>query len=310
MKAVAGDLPTGEGWAYEVKWDGMRVLAEVAGGAVVLRSARGADVTAGFPELDRVAAAVPGHDAVLDGEVVAFDDRGRPSFARLQGRMHVDDRRLAAERARSVPVTYVVFDLLEVDGTLLVDQPYRRRRDLLESLVEPSAVVSVPGSFDDGAALLAAAERQGLEGVVAKRLDSTYRSGGRSPQWRKVKVRLEQEFVVAGWLGGTGAREGAIGSLVLGCHEGGELRWAGNVGTGFSGDELGRLGGLLAGLAADACSLRPPPQPPTGTRAHWVRPDLVVQVAFGEWTPERRLRHPSYLGQREDKDPAEVTCEG
>jgi bifunctional non-homologous end joining protein LigD len=312
MKAVAGDLPPdGTGWWYEVKWDGMRVLADVTDGAVALRSARGADVTASFPELDVLAGSLDGHrSAVIDGEVVANDDRGVPSFARLQQRMHVTDRRLAAERAATVPVVFMAFDLLELDGVAVWRLPYQQRRRLLDSAVRPGAGVQVPAAFPDGgAALLQAATERGLEGVVAKRADSAYEPGGRSSSWRKVKVRGEQEFVVCGWLGGTGARSGAIGSLVLGCHEGGSLHWVGNVGTGFTDRELARLAALLEPLAQDACPFGDRPPAPTGTRARWVRPDLVVEVAFGEWTTEGRLRHPAYLGQREDKDPAEVTCD-
>ena len=311
MKAVAGDLPPdGSGWDFEVKWDGMRVLAEVVDGIVTLRSASGADITASFPELDALAAAVGGRDAVLDGEAVAFDDRGVPSFSLLQRRMHVPDRREATERARSTPVVFVAFDLLHLDGRDTWPLPYRDRRSLLESVVAPGPSVQVPPSFQDGGAeLLEAARRQGLEGIVAKRSDSAYEPGGRSARWRKVKVRQEQEFVVAGWMGGSGARAGAIGSLVLGCHRDGTLHWVGNVGTGFTGDDLARLRVLLDGLAVTSCPFGTRPPPPTGTTAHWVEPRLVVQVAFGEWTTDRRLRHPAYLGRREDKDPGEVTCD-
>lgn len=312
MKAVAGELPAdGTGWWYEVKWDGMRVLAEVDGGTVVLRSARGADVTASFPELDALAGSLVGHDrAVLDGEVVANDADGVPRFARLQQRMHVGDRRVATERAATVPVVFVAFDVLELDGDEVWRLPYERRRALLEGAVRPGPHVLVPAAFPAGGAeLLEAATERGLEGVVAKRVDRAYEPGGRSSSWRKVKVRGEQEFVVAGWLGGTGARGRAIGSLVLGCHVGGALRWVGNVGTGFTDRELTRLAALLEDRSQADCPFPERPPPPTGTRAHWVRPEVVVQVAFGEWTTDRRLRHPAYLGQRHDKDPAEVTCD-
>lgn len=313
MKAIAGDLPADDGsWAYEVKWDGMRVLARVdaAERKVTLHSARGADVSATFPELDAVADAVESHDALLDGEVVASDESGVPSFARLQRRMHVGDRRDAIERSREVPVSYVVFDLLELDGEEVWRLPWERRRELLEAVVHPTGCVQVPAAFRSGGAeLLAEAERRGLEGVVAKRVDSAYEPGRRSPRWRKVKVRNLQEFVVAGWLGGSGNRSGAIGSLVLGCHEAGRLRWVGNVGTGFTGEDLRGLAALLEPARSDRCPFDERPPPPTGTRAMWVRPEMVVQVAFGEWTPERRLRHPSYLGRREDKAPEDVTCD-
>ena len=168
----------------------------------------------------------------------------------------------------------------------------------------------MPAAFPGGGAdLLEAARRRGLEGVVAKRADSTYEPGGRSDRWRKVKVRNEQEFVVAGWLGGTGVRAGTIGSLVLGCHRDGDLVWVGNVGTGFTDRELRRLGALLGALASDRCPFPERPEPPTGSRARWVRPELVVEVAFGEWTDAARLRHPAYLGQREDKAAVDVTCD-
>lgn len=312
MKAVAGELPPDDGrWAFEVKWDGMRVLARVDGsGDVELRSARGVDVAATFPELEAVAAAVDGHSVLLDGEVVASDESGVPSFARLQRRMHVADRRDSVQRSHEVPVSYLVFDLLELDGEEVWRRPWAERRDLLESVVEPAGRVQVPAAFPSGGAdLLAEAERRGLEGVVAKRVDSPYEPGRRSPRWRKVKVRNTQEFVVAGWLGGSGNRSGAIGSLVLGCHEGGRLRWVGNVGTGFTGSELRALAAVLDPARTSDCPFDERPPPPTGTRAVWVRPELVVQVAFGEWTPERRLRHPSYLGRRDDKASSDVTCD-
>lgn len=312
MKAVAGVLPPDDGsWAFEVKWDGMRVLARVDGaGGVDLRSARGADVAATFPELETVAAAVDGHSVLLDGEVVASADDGVPSFARLQRRMHVADRRDALQRSREVPVSYLVFDVLELDGEEVWRRPWADRRELLESVVEPTGCVQVPAAFlAGGADLLAEAERRGLEGVIAKRVDSAYEPGRRSPRWRKVKVRNTQEFVVAGWLGGSGNRSGAIGSLVLGCHEGGRLRWVGNVGTGFTGAELRSLAALLDPTRTADCPFGERPPPPTGTKAVWVRPELVVQVAFGEWTPERRLRHPSYLGRRDDKAARDVSCD-
>ncbi len=311
MKAIAGDLPPDDGaWWFEVKWDGMRILAHVEGDAVVLRSARGADATTSFPELRTIAESVGGRSCVLDGEVVAMGDRGAPSFARLQQRMHISDPRLAAERAAEVPVVYMVFDLLELDGRPTTSLTYVERRRLLEDLVGPGPTVQVPAAFPSGGAdLLEAARRQGLEGVVAKRVDSAYQPGGRSDRWRKVKVRHEQEFVVAGWLGGTGVRAHTIGSLVLGCRRDGELAWVGNVGTGFTDRELRRLAALLGPLAVDACPFPTRPEGPTGSRARWVAPELVVQVAFGEWTEAGRLRHPAYLGQRDDKDAAEVTCD-
>lgn len=311
MKAVAGDLPADDGsWCFEVKWDGMRVLARVGGEGLVLRNARGADVTGTFPELGSVVDAVGGRPCLLDGEVVALGADGSPSFEMLQQRIHVTDRRVAHERASSRPVVYMAFDLLELDGEAVWRLPYLQRRELLGQLVVGGPSVQVPTSFPHGGAdLLEAARRNGLEGVVAKRGDAPYEPGGRSASWRKVKVRNTQEFVVAGWLGGTGARRGTIGSLVLGCRRAGTLTWAGNVGTGFTDRELDCLRELLARLAIDTCPFDERPSPPTGTQARWIRPEVVVQVAFGEWTSAGRLRHPSYLGRRDDKDVLDVTCD-
>jgi bifunctional non-homologous end joining protein LigD len=316
MKAVAGDLPADDaGWAFEVKWDGMRVVAEVAAGRVRLWSANGIETTAAFPELGSLVGCVGSHDVVIDGEVVALDDLGVPSFGRLQQRMHVTDPAAAARRARDVPVRFEVFDLLACDGVEVWPAPWERRRALLGQVVEPAGAVDLPPVFRSGGAeLLDAARSRGLEGIVAKRVDAPYEPGKRSARWRKVKVRHLQEFVVAGWLGGAGNRSGAIGSLVLGCHEvtadsgGPTLRWVGNVGTGFSAAELVRLAGLVESLARDACPFAAPPPAPTGTTAHWVEPRLVVQVEFAEWTADRRLRHPAYVGERTDKAAAEVTC--
>ena len=310
MKAIAGELPANDrGWWFEVKWDGMRIVAEVTADDVVLRSARGTDVTVTFPELDDLRNSVGEHAVVLDGEVVAFDEAGRPSFAKLQHRMHVMDRRDAAKRANETPVVLMLFDILWLDGVDLTRSSTEERRALLTSTITPSPRIQIPASFEDGASLLEAARAQGLEGVVAKRIERPYQPGKRSPDWRKVKVRNTQEFVVGGWLGGSGTRAGTIGSLVIGCHVDGILTWVGNVGTGFSTAELRRLSGVLAALATDDCPFASLPENPTGRSAHWVRPEVVVQVEFGEWTPDRRLRHPVYLGERDDKPAADVTCD-
>jgi bifunctional non-homologous end joining protein LigD len=311
MKAVAGTLPTDDdAWAYEIKWDGMRAIASLDDGVVRLRTTRRADVAVGYPELDGLCTAVRERPAVLDGEIVAFDDGGRPSFARLGERMHVLDRASARNRAAVTPVVYVIFDLLHFDGVDSWQLPYLERRRLLDELVEPGEHWQVPAhQVGGGAALLEAARAQDLEGIVAKRPQSAYEPGRRSHNWRKVKVRHEQEFVVGGWLPGGGNREGRMGSLMLGCHRDGHLDWVGNVGTGFTMSELDRLGASLARLAIDDCPFAAQPTGPNSRGARWVRPELVVQVEYGEWTPDLRLRHPVYLGERIDKEAAEVTCD-
>jgi bifunctional non-homologous end joining protein LigD len=312
MKATAGDLPEGDGWTYEVKWDGMRALAFVDGDALRLQSYNERDITVGWPELAGLPQALPAESALLDGELVATDDTGRPSFNRLQQRMHVANPAEAARRAADVPVTYVVFDLLHLDGHDLCALPLTDRRRLLDQVLEPAPSWRISPMHDDGVALLAAADERGLEGVVAKRLDSRYEPGTRTRAWRKVKVRREQELVVGGWLPGEGNRSGRIGALLVGYHDEagthGPLRYAGRVGTGFKDADLERLADLATPLTTDACPFDPPPPRPDLARgATWLRPELVVQVAYGEWTDVDRLRHPSYLGLRTDKPAADVT---
>jgi bifunctional non-homologous end joining protein LigD len=312
MKATAGPLPTGEGWTFEIKWDGMRAVTFIDGGTLRAQSVNLRDVTASWPELEGLPAALPAETAILDGELVATDDDGNPSFSRLQQRMHLADPFEARRRSAAVPVTYVVFDLLHLDGHDLTALPLSDRRRLLEQLLEPGPSWRLSPLHDDGEALVAAADQRGLEGVVAKRLDSTYDPGRRTRTWLKVKTRRRQEMVVGGWLAGEGGRSGRIGALLVGYHDaagdGGPLRYAGRVGTGFTEAELERLAGLFAPLTTDECPFEPPPpRPDLAKGATWLRPELVAELAFAEWTGDGKLRHPSYLGLRDDKAAVDVT---
>jgi bifunctional non-homologous end joining protein LigD len=308
MKATSGELPHGDDWAFEIKYDGMRLVAEVDGeaGTVVLRTTNDIDATARFPEVAGLPAAVAPHRAVLDGEIVALDEQGRPSFGLLQQRI----QRVKAGDD-SVPISFVLFDLLHLDGSDTVGLPYTDRRKLLEEVVEPGPTWEIaPVHLGDGAALLEAAEQQGLEGLVAKRVASHYEPGKRTRQWIKVKVRRQQEMVVGGWLAGKEGRAGQLGSLLVGYYEGGDLRYAGRVGTGFKAAELTRLEGLLHDLEQDDSPFEPPPpQEVLRVGPRFCRPELVVEVAFAEWTGDGRMRHPSYLGQRIDKAPQDVIRE-
>jgi len=317
MKAAsASDLPRGPGWSYEVKWDGMRIVTVIEDGQVEAWAASGADATTRFPELQALAGPLSGRGRViLDGEVIAPDPTtGRPDFGRLQPRIQAASPAAVARIAAEVPVSYVVFDLLEVDGHPLLDQPLAERRALLEQTVEPGPGWFVAAAHDDGPALLAAVDAQGLEGVVAKRLDSRYEPGRRSPAWVKVKVRRHQELVVGGWLPGTGARARTFGALLLGYHDppaeagapAGPLRFAGRVGTGFKDAVLRDLRARLEATEVDACPFDPPPPRDVVRVARWVRPELVVEVAHAEWTADGVLRHPSFLGERVDKPADEV----
>jgi len=314
MLATAGALPgpaEDAQWGYETKWDGARVLAFVEDGGVRLRSRNDLDVTVSYPELAGLAAALGKRRVVLDGEVVAFGTDGRPSFARLQKRMHVGRPADARRLSGTDPIRYLAFDLLSIDGRATLGLPYAERRRLLEDLALDGAGWQCPRYFaGNGPAVLRASQQLRLEGVVAKRLTSTYRPGRRSPDWRKIKNIRTQEVVVLGWQPGNGRRAGTIGSILVGVPgDAGPLRYAGKVGTGFSQAALVGLHRQLEPLARPTAALSAPPPAAETPGAHWVQPVLVGEVGFGEWTPDGRLRHPVWRGLRPDKSADEVRLE-
>lgn len=252
MLATGSELPASDdGWAYEMKWDGQRALAYVEGRRATLFSRIGRDITASYPELSALGPALAPRQLLLDGEIVAFDE-GRPSFAALQERMHANPA-VAGRLVASVPVTYLVFDVLHLDGRPLLDLPYRERRDILVELGLAGPSWHTPPTFPDaaGSAVLGAAQQQGMEGIVAKRLDARYRPGARSPDWRKVKHVRRQEVVVGGWRPGKGVRDGRIGSLLVGVTTPAGLAYAGRVGTGFDEATLRMLARRLEPLASE-----------------------------------------------------------
>jgi bifunctional non-homologous end joining protein LigD len=305
MLARTGPLPRDdENWAYEIKWDGVRAIGYAAGGRLRLASRNGRDITPRYPELRELGRALAGREAVLDGEVVAFDEEGRPSFQRLQGRMHLTSEHTVRRLAQSEPVAYMIFDLLWLDGHSLMHLPYTERREKLLELGLQGPTWQTPANHvGDGAALLEATRARGLEGVIAKRLDSTYTPGRRSSAWVKVKNVRRIDVVIGGWLPGEGKRSGRLGALVVGYYQDGALRYAGRVGTGFDEAELNRLGALLEPLARDTSPFQGR-QPPRETR--FVEPRLVAAVDYGEWTQARTLRHPVYRGLRDDVEPETV----
>ncbi|GHE07768.1 hypothetical protein GCM10011381_05550 [Klenkia taihuensis] len=308
MLAVAGELPRDEtGWAFEFKWDGVRVLAHVRDGAVRLRARSGTDVTERYPELAALPPSLAGRDAVLDGEVVALDAQGRPDFGLLQQRMHLTGPEVA-RTARRVPVSYFVFDLLELDGRSLLACSYAERRALLDELA-PAARRWTPTPWfpADGAGVRAASVEHGLEGVVAKRLASPYRPGGRGPEWLKVKNVQHQTVVVGGWRPGNGRRAGGIGSLLVGVREDGGLRYAGRVGTGFTDRMLAQLARGVTGRTTSPFAGVVPPD--VVREAHWVEPELVGEVVFAGWTGDGHLRHPAWRGLRDDVPAADAVPE-
>jgi bifunctional non-homologous end joining protein LigD len=305
MLARTGELPKDDGkWAYEIKWDGVRGIAYIDGGRLRVEARTGRDITSRYPELRELGRALAGRQAVLDGEVVAFDADGRPSFQKLQGRMHLTSEHAVRRLAQSDPVHYVIFDLLWLDGRSLMELPYTERREHLMELGLTGPTWRTPANHvGDGAAMLEASRAQGLEGVIAKRLDAPYAPGRRTPAWVKVKNVRETDVVIGGWLPGEGKRSGRFGALVVGFYEDGALKYAGRVGTGFDEAELTRLGRLLEGVAR-ADSPFAGRQPPRET--HFVDPVLIAHVGYGEWTQTRTLRHPRYLGLRDDIDPQSV----
>lgn len=298
MKATPAPLPCGGAWAYEPKWDGHRALARIRpGGFVDVISSTGKPRIDTWPWMHDLATAVAANqgDWIVDGEVVAVDDDGKHSF-QLVGRI---DR----------PHLFVVFDLLAADGEDLHRRPWHERRARLEASFQPSAQLLITPSTEDGDALLTATRAMGFEGVIAKRRDSLYQPGRRATSWVKVKHRVGQEVVVGGYILGNGRRACSIGSLLVGVHHGGSLRFAGGIGSGFDDRALQELRSRLGDLAAEACPFDPEPKLPRGT-FRWVRPELVVQAEFAEWTDAGHLRHAVYQGIRDDVSPTAVTREG
>jgi len=316
MLARPGSPPAGRlaEWAVEMKWDGVRALAFIESGQVRLVSRAGQDISATYPDLAGLGpavTAVTGGQALLDGEIVAFTD-GRPDFEALQPRMHVASADAAFRLSATIPVTYLAFDALQADGVRLTPLSYLERREVLSTLISNGPRWLAPPNFPgpDLDAVRAASVANGLEGVVAKRLDSVYEPGARPGSWLKVKNQLSQEVVVAGWKPGQGNRTGLVGSLLVGVHSSsGALLYAGHVGTGFSDSVLRMLTRRLDALRRLDSPFDGPVPAEYARPAVWVEPRLVIEVTFDRWTRAGRMRAPAYRGLRDDKDPADVVRE-
>jgi bifunctional non-homologous end joining protein LigD len=309
MLAKLSELPAkDDGWGVEVKWDGVRAIAYCRPGRLQLQSRNLNEITAQYPEVRRLSRQLGALDAVLDGELVAFDAEGRPSFERLQQRIHQTSESVVRRRMKTHPVTYVIFDLLYLDGGDLTGEPYTRRRKLLENLELEGEAWQTPGySVDHARELLAASAEQKLEGIVLKRLDSRYAPGKRTGSWLKVKNLGRQEFAIGGWQPGEGRRRNRLGSILIGYFdEAAQLQYAGKVGTGFSDRDLDDLMERLAPLERK----RNPFAGGKGPRqAHYVEPELVAEIEFPELTAEGMVRHGSFKGLREDKPARDVGIE-
>jgi bifunctional non-homologous end joining protein LigD len=319
MMAKLAKLPRDDtGWAYEIKWDGVRAILYCEGGRVTLTSRNLRDITPQYLELRALGRALGSREVVLDGEIVAFDEAERPNFGLLQHRMHVGSESTVRRLMKTIPVVYMVFDVLYLDGRSTMDLPYEERRELLVALDLDGSHWRTPAHHvGDGEAMIEASREQDLEGIIAKRLDSRYEPGRRSGAWLKVKNRPSQEVVVGGWLPGQGRREDRIGSLAVGYYDlsradaekkGADqhLRYAGNVGTGFKEKDLQKLADLLGPLRRKSSPFEGR-QPPKGTV--FVEPKLVIEVEFAHWTRTYTLRAPAYKGVRDDKDPQDVVLE-
>ena len=301
LATLTEELPRGDEWLFEVKWDGYRALGYVREGEAKLVSRNGNDLTGRFPDLAKaLAQAVRSPACVVDGEVCALDEQGRPSFSAMQ------------QGKPGTAIVYAVFDVLEIDGAHVLDLPLTERRARLEQLLDArSTTVRLSPLFADGDALLQAAAEQKLEGVMAKRATSPYVEGKRTRHWLKIKTHGRQEFVICGWTKGQGRRAGSFGSLVLGAYRDDELQWVGNCGTGFTERDIDELRAKLEPLRVDSSPFAVVPKMPKVPKGDvvWVEPTLVCEVEFVEWTHEGHLRAPSFQGLRDDKAPAEVRRE-
>jgi bifunctional non-homologous end joining protein LigD len=323
MLAKPGEVPESdsEEWAYEIKWDGVRVLGYADRGRWCMLSRRLEDVSARYPELAAIAEALGDRSAILDGEVVALDAEGRPRFQLIQSRMGLTSPAAVQAKAKRQPVDYVIFDLLHLDGHCVRELPYVQRRELLDGLGLDGPRWRTPRyRHGGGADLLEAARRQGLEGIVSKRCDSPYRPGKRTGEWIKTRVWRRQEFVIGGYIPGEGRRAKRVGSLLVGYYdkrrsergkrETQTLRFAGGVGSGLKENDLDFLTKELRKRERpDSPFDVGKPSGPKARLAVWCEPELVCEVSWTEWTNEGTLRQPAFKGMRDDKDPREVVRE-
>ncbi|MFZ0141760.1 MAG: non-homologous end-joining DNA ligase, partial [Aeromicrobium sp.] len=298
MLATAGkafDIDDEDDWAFEMKWDGYRAVAVCDGTDVALFSRTGKDMTDTYPEVADALAAHDLNDTVLDGEVVALGPDGAPSFSRLQ--------------QGTRPIQYLLFDVLSHDGEALKNASYLERRDVLRDLdLDDKKTLRVPLAFDGSLEdAVASSQELGLEGVVAKRRDSRYRSGARSSSWIKIKNQRMQEAVIVGWRPGKGNRSGNVGSLLLAMPDGDGWRYIGRVGTGFTDRVVRDLTERLKAIERKTAPLEVPRD--VAREARWVSPKLVGEVTYSEWTGDGHLRHPVWRGLRPDKKPADVRPE-
>lgn len=312
MLALAGEVPKKDaGWAYEFKWDGVRALVYVDAGRVRAFTRNDKSLMSTFPELRDIGPHLGSRSAILDGEIVALDKENRPSFSTLSKRLHVTSKTEIQKLRSSIPASFFAFDVLYLEGRSLMSHSYDERRAALESLKLHGESFATPPSITNatGAKVLDISRERGLEGVVIKRRASRYLPGSRAGDWIKVKNFFTQEVVIGGWTEGKGERDGSLGALLLGVPNGDGLEYVGKVGTGFTAATRRELLGRLKPLARKTTPFQTPLSRAETVLAHFVRPVLVGEVQFAEWTPDGNLRQPSWRGLRSDKAPKEVVRE-
>ncbi len=289
MKATMGStgaVPDGDEWAFEIKWDGYRTIVHIGDGRVRLQSTAGHDVTERWPEFADLPGSVNARSAILDGELIVFDDDGQPRFDLVQRSGVGSDRQAVIQ----------FFDVLQIDGNDTIELAYLDRRRLLDQLIEPGDNWTVPSyRIGDGPTLLAATAEQGLEGVIAKRIDSRYRPGTRTKDWRKIKNRTSVELTIGGFTAGTGNRSDTFGALLVGRPTPAGLQFAGGVGTGFDQRTLRTLTDQLRELATDECPFEPSPPAPVARAATWVEPVLRAKIEIAEFTNDGLVRHATFI---------------
>jgi len=312
MLATAGELPRSDkGFAYEFKWDGVRAMVYVDGGRVRALTRNDKSLTTTFPELREIGLHLGSRSAILDGEIVALDKDNRPNFATLSRRLHVTSKIAIEKLEHSIPASFFAFDLLYLEGRSLLELPYDERRAALESLKLDGETFATPPSITNtaGADVLRIAADRGLEGVVIKRRSAPYSPGLRNGDWVKVKNVHTQEVVIGGWTSGKGERTGSLGALLLGLPTSNGLTYVGKVGTGFSVASRKELLDLLSPLARKTTPFSTPLSHAETALAHFVRPEIVGEVQYAEWTNDNILRQPSWRGLRIDKSAEEVIRE-
>jgi bifunctional non-homologous end joining protein LigD len=313
LATIGTSVPAGRGWAFEPKYDGIRILGSASRDGVALVTRNNLDKAKQFPEIVDALKELrrkTKRSFIIDGEIVALRDNEPARFQELQGRMHVTDARSIATHRAEDPAALIVFDILLDGRKSLIGEPWHVRRKQLEALLTRARrtdTLRISDVGDDGAAMLRTARQNDWEGIIAKQVDAPYRPGDRTHAWLKLKIERRQEFVVGGWTEPRRSRE-HFGALLLGYYDrDGTLVYAGHTGTGFTRETLADMSRRLRRIERKTSPFDPTPH--TNEPAHWVRPEIVVEIKFTEWTGDGRLRHPVFIGVRDDKSPREVTHE-